>query len=74
MSDNKRIIEILKDPPKRKIWCSWCGGRGYHPTGIVSSEDCKRCGGTKSVYPQNYNKTAEMIREIIRVEQALKGE
>lgn len=69
---NKEIIKILRNPPRRSVFCSWCGGKGFHITGAISTDTCNRCGGDGNVMVQNFNATATKIKKIILADKGAK--
>ncbi len=69
---SKAIKEILKHPPQRYVFCSWCGGQGYHVTGAISTKTCKVCEGNKKKSVPDRAKQERMIRAVIKKENIVK--
>lgn len=64
-----KLIKILENPPQRRVECKRCSGRGYiNPTGMISSDKCPRCRGSKKQWVTNWAKFERLIREHIAEE------
>jgi DnaJ-class molecular chaperone len=62
---SKKVQDILEHPPRRKGICGACSGRGFHPTGAISTKTCEYCRGTGKRNFRDNKKIEKMIRKAI---------
>ena len=64
------LLELLKQPPRKKVFCSWCGGSGIiNCRGYRQSDTCNKCyGDKKGKSVIDYKKWGKQIRECIKAE------
>ena len=69
------LMDILKNPPRKRVDCERCGGHGMiNLRGMISSDPCPKCKdfsgmshyGTGKVRVQDFSATADKIIELFK--------
>ena len=71
MVDGKKLTQLLKNPPKKQVYCSWCGGTGIiNCRGYRQSDVCDKCyGDKKGVSIIDYAKWQRQIKKCVLAKQ-----